>query len=107
MAVEEKKETKEEVHYRVTPRYGVWSDDDKIVIQVALPGVKKESIQMKALKDYFTLRAPRDDMLYTLELEFGFDIEPEKTKAEYSEGLLRVEAQRYKPLEHAYTVPIE
>jgi len=112
MAVDEKKvEEKvadESVYsYRITPRYGVWTEEDKIVIQVALPGVHKESIQMKALKDYFTLRATRDDILYSLELEFGIDIEPESTKAEYKEGLLRVEMKRFKPLEHAFNVPIQ
>ncbi|MHA1718468.1 MAG: hypothetical protein DRO88_12125 [Promethearchaeia archaeon] len=104
-AIEETK--KSEYKYRITPRYGVWSDEDKIIIQAAIPGVKKENIEMKTLTDYFTLRAKRDDILYSLDLEMGVEIEPEKTKATYEEGLLRVELKRYKPLEHAYEVKIE
>ena len=98
---------KPEYKYRIKPRYGVWGDEDKIKIQVALPGVKKEKIEMKTLSDYFTLRAKRDDILYTLDLDMGIEIEPKETKATYEEGLLRVELKRYKPLEHAFNVKIE
>ena len=104
-ATEETK--KPEYKYRIKPRYGVWSDDDKITIQAALPGVIKENIEMKTLKDYFTLRAKRDDILYTLDLDLGIEIQPKETKATYEEGLLRIELKRYKPLEHAFDVKIE
>jgi len=106
-AIEETR--KPEYKYRIKPRYGVWSDDDKITIQAALPGVMKEKIEMKTLKDYFTLRAKRDDgdILYSLDLDLGIEIEPKETKATYEEGLLRVELKRYKPLEHAFNVKIE
>ncbi|RLI66013.1 MAG: hypothetical protein DRO88_02965 [Promethearchaeia archaeon] len=94
--------------YRITPKYGVYTEDDKVILQVAIPGVKKENIQMKALKDYFTLRAQRDeDTVYMLDLDFGVKIEPEKTSSSYEEGLLRLEFKRFNPLEHAYTVPIQ
>ncbi len=94
-------------HHRVVPRYGTYLENDKVILQVVLPGISKEDIQMKALKDYFTLRAQRDDVLYSLDLDFGIEIEPEKTETKYNEGLLRVEFKRYNPLEHAYTVPIQ
>jgi len=92
--------------YRITPRYGVWTEGNKILVQVALPGVHKDKISMKALKDYFTLTAPREDVLYRLDLDFGVDIEPEKTTSKYEDGLLRLEFTRYNPIEHAFTVPI-
>ena len=98
---------KPEYKYRIKPRYGVWSDEDKITIQVALPGVNKNDIEMKTLTDYFTLRAQRDDILYILDLDMGIEIEPKETKATYEEGLLRVELKRYKPLEHAFDIKIE
>lgn len=109
---EQKQETevKEEKRpkYRITPKYGVYTEDDKVILQVAIPGVKKENIKMKALKDYFTLRAERDeDTVYMLDLDFGVKIEPEKTTSSYEEGLLRLEFKRFNPLEHAYTVTIQ
>jgi HSP20 family protein len=93
--------------HRIAPRYGVWNEKDSIILQVALPGTKKEAIKMKALKDFITIRAQRGEIEYALDLEFGVRIEPEKTKSTYEEGLLRIELQRYKPLDHAFNVPIE
>ena len=58
-------------------------------------------------KDFFTLKAQRGDTMFTLDLDFGIKIEPEHTHTTYTEGLLRVEFKRYKPLEHAYVVPIQ
>jgi len=104
---EVKTEEKDSPRYRITPRYGVWTDDDKLILQVALPGVKKDAIEMKALSDYFTLRAKRADILYALDLDFGEEIEPDKSSAKYEEGLLRIEFKKYNPLEHAYEVKIE
>ena len=92
--------------YRVKPRYGTYLEEDKVILQVALPGVNRENIEMKALKDYFTLKASRGDTLYTLDLDFGVKIEPKSTKTNYEEGLLRIEFKRYNPLEHAFNVPI-
>ena len=37
----------------------------------------------------------------------GIEIEPKETKATYSEGLLKVELKRFKPLENAFDVKIE
>lgn len=95
--------------HRVMPKYGVWANNDNIVIQIALPGVKKEDIEIKALPEYFMLRAARENanLVYNLDLEFGYKLEPEVHKATYEEGLLRVELKRYKPLDHAFDVKIE
>jgi len=93
--------------YKIIPKYGVYTEEQKIKLQVALPGVKKDAISMKALEDYFILRAPRDDIEYALDLDFGYNIEPEKTVSNYYEGLLTVEFKLYNPLEHAYEVKIE
>ena len=113
MAIAEKQtgtlsETSEpEVRYRITPRYGVWTEKDHLLIQVALPGVKKDDIDMKALKDYFTLRAKRGEVMYSLDLDFGIKVEPKEVETEYNEGLLKVKFKRYNPLDHAYEVKIE
>jgi HSP20 family molecular chaperone IbpA len=93
---------------RITPKYGVYTEEDKVILQVAIPGVQKDAIRMKAMKDFFTLRAERgEDSIYMLDLDFGVKIEPEKTTSSYEEGLLRLEFQRYKPLDHAFVVPIQ
>lgn len=100
-------ESKNKIEYQVRPKYGAWiEDENRLVIEIVLPGVKKENIEIKSLKDYFTLRATRDKTQYALDLELNMDIVPEKTKAHYEEGLLRVELTRFNPLETAFTVPI-
>lgn len=90
--------------YQVTPRYGAWLEEDRFVVEVALPGVPKESISMKALQDYFSLRASRENIEYVLDLDLNFKIEPGKVTSDYLEGLLRVEFQRYDPLAHAHVL---
>ncbi len=105
----EKKQTEETTNdpsYKVTPRYGVWSKDGIITVQIAIPGVKKENIEMRVLPNYFTLRAPRGEVMYALDLELN-KVEPDISKAKYEEGLLKVELKQYNPLEHAYDVRIE
>jgi len=97
----------EKPRYRVTPRYGMWHENGKWVLQISLPGVSKEQIQMKTLEDFFQLRATRDDILYSLDLDFNFKVEKDKTHAEYKEGLLKIEFTKYDPLQHAFEVKIE
>jgi len=97
-------EVRDQPKYKVTPRYGAWLHDDKFVLEIALPGVAKEAIKMKAMEDYFTLRAERENIVYTLDLDLNFRIEPTKVTNEYTEGLLRVEFERFNPLEKAFTV---
>jgi HSP20 family molecular chaperone IbpA len=92
---------------KVTPRWSAWTEDDKIILRAVLPGVNKDDIEMKALQDRFLLRARRDEIMYNLDLGLDLDIKPQDTKAEYSEGLLRVELKRVDPLDNSYEVPIE
>jgi len=114
MAIEEynkqsivENEKKSTMKYQIRPKYGAWMEDERLILEIVLPGVKKNQIQMKSLKDYFILTADRDNNIqYALDLELNMEIVPEKTKATYQEGLLRIEMQRYNPLEKAYIVPI-
>ena len=102
----ENEEEKPRYRYRVRPKYNAWAEEKNILIRVALPGVKKENIEMKTLKKRFILRADRDHILYSLDLNLHSEIVPAKAKAEYTEGLLTVTLIRYNPLDDAYDVPI-
>ncbi len=93
--------------YRVTPNYTAWIGDNNFILQVPLPGVASKNIKMKALKDFFMLQAERDNIIYALELDLNFEVDPKKTKVTYQEGLLRVEFELLDPLANAYTVPIK
>lgn len=91
---------------KVRPRFTAWTEDDKVIVRVVLPGVDKKDIEMKALQDRFLLRAKRDEIMYDLDLGLDIDIEPNQSTANYSEGLLRAELKRHNPLDEAYEVPI-
>jgi len=93
--------------YRVTPRYGMWYRDGKWILEAALPGVNRENVNIKVKDDYFHMTAIREDVEYKLDLNFNFQIEKNKTKADYKEGLLKVEFIQHDPLTDAYMVPIE
>ncbi|HME51378.1 MAG TPA: Hsp20 family protein [Candidatus Lokiarchaeia archaeon] len=92
--------------YHVTPNYSAWMAGNEFVIQVAIPGVARENIKMKALRDLFYLRAERDNIEYALDLDLNFEIDPNQVTAKYEEGLLRVAFERLNPLDEAYNVPI-
>ncbi|MBN2156708.1 MAG: hypothetical protein JW776_11765 [Candidatus Lokiarchaeota archaeon] len=92
---------------KITPRFTAWMEEDKIIVRVVLPGVDKKDIEMKALQDRFLLRARREQYLYDLDLGLDVDIEPNNSKAEYKEGLLRAELKIHDPLLEAYEVPIQ
>ena len=92
--------------YRVRPRYTAWNEGDKVHIRIALPGVNREDIEMKALKDLFMLRAKRDHILYTLDINLYDEIIPDKSEAKYNEGLLEIEFTRYNPLEDAFEIKL-
>lgn len=97
-------ESKDKPRYKVTPGYGAWLRDDKFVVEIALPGVAKDAIKIKAMEDYFSLRAERENIVYTLDLDLSFRIEPKKVTSNYTEGLLQVEFERVNPLDKAFTV---
>ena len=92
---------------KITPRFTAWTEDNKIIIRVVLPGVNSKDIEMKALEDRFLLRARRDRFMYDLDLGLDLEIDPKTAKAEYKEGLLRAEFNRVYPLDKAYEVPIQ
>jgi len=96
-----------EPRYYVVPTYHGWFEEKKFIVEVELPGISKESIKIKALPDYFTLLAQRDQIGYKLNLDLYFNIEPSQIKANYHEGLLRLEFPLVDPIEKALEVKIE
>ena len=82
--------------------------DGTVQIEVILLGVKKEDIVVKALPTWLHLSAmrPSDNVEYAANVSFGFEIVPEETTAEYSNGLLKIHAKISDPLSHAKEVAL-
>jgi len=79
-----------------------------VQIEISLPGVKKGNIILKALPEWLHITAERPDINaeYTANYNFGVEIIPEKTTAEYFSGLLKVHAIIADPLEKAKEVKL-
>jgi HSP20 family molecular chaperone IbpA len=98
------------VHYRVVPDH--YSNFDSTAnewrIEVHLPGVKKEDINLRILPDLYSLETKRDERrFYSLTEYFPFTISPDSVQAKYESGLLIISGKIKDPLEKAYEIKIE
>lgn len=60
-------------------------------LEISVPGVKREDIKMKMYDDSFNVTAPRADFEYATMMSFCCPVKPGEAKAEYRDGLLKVE----------------
>lgn len=77
---------------KVTPEVCSYVDEEnlKLILELSLPGVKKRDIQLKMQDDSFSLSAPRKDVEFVTTMSFCCPVTPEKAKANYEDGLLKV-----------------
>lgn len=104
--VEKSKNTEQEVRYRVYPDIDSQVDyrNQTIDIEIALPGVAKEDINLKMLPEWFYVNAKRDEIEYSGSYNLGTTVIPEKTTAKYANGLLKVHAEIANPMDNAKTL---
>lgn len=92
---------------RWNPVVDVYDNDDSVVIKAELPGIDKEGIEIDVKDRVLTLKGERssenevkDDNYYRRERCFGkferaftlpADVDPDKIKADYKDGLLKIE----------------
>jgi len=102
------KETEEEIYYRVFPDISQYTDKEgkKIIVEISLPGVKKEKILLKALPTWFHIEANRGNMQYAGNAPFNDEIIPDKTTAKYDNGLLTITAFVKDPNENAQVITL-
>ncbi len=85
------------------------SHDDKggrLKIEVEMPGVDKQNIQLDIRKNSFCVSAPRGDAQYSGCFSLAHEIEPGKTEAQYENGLLKIFAP-LKDWETKSRIPIQ
>jgi HSP20 family protein len=97
-----------------SPAVDMFEKDDHLVIKAELPGMEKKDINLDLKDGVLTLRGERkhenqvqDENFYRREMSYGkfvrtfslpSDVDPEKIKAEFQNGLLTIEVP--KPEQH-------
>jgi HSP20 family molecular chaperone IbpA len=93
----------------ISPDISVFGDDnlETLNIQIVLPGVDKDDIDLRFYEDGFYITANKEDLKYMGSYSLLFPIQPEKAIAEYSNGLLTINVPYVKPLKEGVKVKID
>ena len=96
------------IYYRVFPDMTSRIDYEnrKIEVEVSLPGVVKQNIELKVLPTWFHLKANRNHIEYGANQCFGKKVIPEKTTAKYENGLLKITAHIKDPFDGAREITV-
>ena len=93
----------------LSPDVCVFSDEnlETLNIQIDIPDVDKNDIDLRFYEDGFYVVAKKDDTKYMGSYSLIFSVRPEKAIANYSNGLLTVNVPYMKPLKEGIKVKID
>jgi HSP20 family molecular chaperone IbpA len=97
------------IRMKVAPDTVAYADEEnnKLVVEFAIPGAPTDTIDVKILEDSVHLTAPARDIEYVAALALGWPVKPDKAEATYEHGLLRIEVPFKDPMEDAVKVAIK
>ncbi len=82
----------------VTPEICVDHDDSNYYIDVELPGVDKEHINLSVGENSICVEAARDDLMYLGCFTLAHPVREDEAKAKYDNGLLKIEIPLKAPI---------
>lgn len=94
---------------KISPALLAFRDEnhENLIVEVELPGVKKENVRVKMHEDSFYINATKEGTEYIGSYAVCCPIVPEKAKATYEDGLLKVTVPYKDALEDAVAVMVE
>ncbi len=91
----------------VLPEVCVDHDKEKYHIEIELPGVKKEDIDLEVGEDSLCIRAPREDAVYSACYSLAHSVDTGDVSARFDNGLLTVKAAFKHPIKVGVKIPVE
>lgn len=82
----------------MTPVVCIDHDDEAFYIDVELPGVDKEHVELSVGEQSICVEATRDDVVYLGCFSLAHAVNEDKAKAKFENGLLKIEVPLKAPI---------
>jgi HSP20 family molecular chaperone IbpA len=93
---------------KVTPEVCSYADSEQntLNMEISIPGVKKEDVNVRMTDEGFYLSAPREDIEYVSALAFCCPVQQDKAEAKYEDGLLKIKVPFKDPMDGAVKIQV-
>lgn len=104
-----KTEEDKPVKIRAFPEICAFTNDEGngFDIEISLPGVERDTIDLKMNKEYITIFGETETVNYTGSYQFCCPVDPDKAVSTYKEGLLKIHVPFKEPELHNIEIKVE